>query len=124
MAYRYSSDWKATKPAALLADFKGDLQGDAYAGYEAMLGDDGSGEPLIPLTRRMGCGMHIRSKFEKATKASDARAASSSVVGFGVDFHNVRRYLTPHEDDCFYEGAAYTARRDPAEGQHQAWPGV
>jgi transposase len=48
VAYRYSSDWKATKPAALLADFKGDMQGDAYAGYEAMLCDDGSGEPSSP----------------------------------------------------------------------------
>jgi hypothetical protein len=44
--------------------------------------------------------------------------------GFGVDFRSVRRYLTQHEDDCFYEGAAYTAHRDPAEGQHRAWPGV
>lgn len=75
VAYRYASDWKATKPAALLADFKGDMQGDAYAGYEAMLCDDGSGQPLIPLARRMGCGMHIRSKFEKAAKGGDARGA-------------------------------------------------
>jgi transposase len=75
VAFRYSSDWKATRPAALLANFEGDLQGDGYAGYEAMLRDDESGEALVPLARRLGCGMHIRSKFEKAAKGGDARAA-------------------------------------------------
>ena len=70
----YSSDWKATKPAALLADFKGDMQGDAYAGYEAMLYDDGSGQPLIPLARRMGCGMHIRRRrVDRRRAESQAR---------------------------------------------------
>jgi transposase len=74
VTFLYAPDWKAKHPAALLQDFSGYLQGDAYAGYGAMLRDD-DGEVIVPVERRLGCGMHIRSKFEKAAKAGDARAA-------------------------------------------------
>jgi len=76
VAFRYTPDWKAERPAVLLRTFTGYLQGDGYAGYEAMLrdGDDGD-EPVVPEDRRLACGMHIRSKFEKAAKSGDLRAA-------------------------------------------------
>ena len=74
VAFRYAPDWKATRPAQMLRSFQGYLQGDGYAGYEAMLRDGKRGEPLVPPERRLGCGMHLRSKFEKAAKAGDARA--------------------------------------------------
>jgi transposase len=75
VAFRYAPSWKAEHPAALLQTFTGYLQGDGYAGYAAMLRDDDSGEPIVPDARRLGCGMHIRAKFEKAANAGDARAA-------------------------------------------------
>lgn len=75
IAFLYAPDWKAKHPAALLEDFGGFLQGDDYAGYGAMLRANGSGEQIVPDERRLGCGMHIRAKFEKAAKAGDARAA-------------------------------------------------
>ena len=75
VAFLYAPDWKAKHPAALLDGFDGVLQGDGYAGYAAMLRADGSGEQIVPDERRLGCGMHIRAKFEKAAKAGDARAA-------------------------------------------------
>jgi transposase len=76
VAFRYTPDWKAKRPAALLKDFTGYLQGDGYAGYEAMLRDGKKGgEPVVPAERKLGCGMHIRSKFEKAAKGGDTRAA-------------------------------------------------
>lgn len=75
VAFAYAPNWKADHPAALLHDFTGYLQGDGYAGYAAMLRDEESGEPIVPEDRRLGCGMHIRAKFEKAAKANDARAA-------------------------------------------------
>jgi transposase len=74
VTFLYAPDWKAKHPAALLQDFSGYLQGDGYAGYGAMLRDN-TGEAIVPEERRLGCGMHIRSKFEKAAKAGDARAA-------------------------------------------------
>lgn len=73
VAFRYTPDWKATGPAALLAGFCGYMQGDGYAGYDAMKGDDGA--LVVPDERRLACGMHIRAKFEKAAKTGDARAA-------------------------------------------------
>jgi transposase len=75
VAFLYAPDWKAKHLAALLDGFSGFLQGDGYAGYAAMLRADGSGEMIVPNERRLGCGMHIRAKFEKAAKAGDARAA-------------------------------------------------
>lgn len=76
VAFRYAPDWKAKRPAAMLQGFTGYLQGDGYAGYKAMLCDGQDGEqPLVPEDRRLGCGMHIRAKFESAVKTKDMRAA-------------------------------------------------
>jgi transposase len=75
VAFRYAPSWRAEHPAELLQGFTGYLQGDGYAGYAAMLRDDESGDPIVPDDRRLGCGMHIRAKFEKAAKAGDARGA-------------------------------------------------
>lgn len=74
VTFRYAPDWKAERPAALLQPFIGYLQGDGYAGYEAMLRDGDAG-PIVPEDRRLACGMHIRSKFEKAAQSGDLRAA-------------------------------------------------
>jgi hypothetical protein len=75
VAFLYAPDWKAKHPAALLQGFTGYLQGDGYAGYGAMLRGGDDGEMIVPEERRLGCGMHIRAKFEKAAKGGDARAA-------------------------------------------------
>jgi hypothetical protein len=75
VAFHYAPDWKAKHPAGFLRDFKGYLQGDGYAGYGAMLRDGQTGELVVPGERRLGCGMHIRAKFESAAKMNDARAA-------------------------------------------------
>jgi hypothetical protein len=75
VAFHYAPNWKADHPAKLLARFTGFLQGDGYAGYGAMLRDDESQEFIVPEERRLGCGMHIRAKFEKAAKTGDTRAA-------------------------------------------------
>lgn len=74
VAFHYAPNWKAEHPEALLQSFHGDFQGDGYAGYAAMLREE-TGKPIVPEERRLGCGMHIRAKFEKAAKGGDARAA-------------------------------------------------
>lgn len=73
VAHRYTPDWKATRPASLLLGFRGYMQGDGYAGYDAMVDDEE--DPVVPEARRLGCGMHIRAKFENAAKTGDLRAA-------------------------------------------------
>jgi transposase len=75
VAYLYAPDWKAKHPAAQLQEFTGYLQGDGYAGYGAMLRSEETGELIVPEDHRLGCGMHIRAKFESAAKTGDARAA-------------------------------------------------
>jgi len=75
VAFRYAPSWHAKHPEALLQDFRGYLQGDGYAGYGAMMREDEPSEPIVPDSHRLGCGMHLRAKFEKAAKAGDARAA-------------------------------------------------
>ena len=75
VAFHYAPNWKSDHPAKFLRNFNGYLQGDGYAGYAAMLRDDETEQPVVPQERRLGCGMHIRAKFESATKTGDARAA-------------------------------------------------
>jgi len=74
VAFAYAPSWSSDHPAELLQRFTGYFQGDGYAGYAAMLREK-SDVPIVPEERRLGCGMHIRAKFEKAAKANDARAA-------------------------------------------------
>jgi transposase len=99
-AFRYSPDWKAERPATMLATFAGYLHGDGYAGYGAMEDDDG--EPIVPEERRLGCGMHIRAKFEKAAKANDARGAIALAY-----FKKIYRI----EADCKDEALSFEARQ-------------
>lgn len=75
VAFYYAPDWKAERPSEFLRDFRGYLQGDGYAGFDKVL-EPPEGEPLdIDDGRRLGCGMHIRRKFEEVAKAGDARGA-------------------------------------------------
>jgi transposase len=75
VAFFYAPDWKATHAAEFLRGFTGVAQGDGYAGYARALGPPGEELPLIPDERRLGCGMHIRRKFEQASESGDARGA-------------------------------------------------
>lgn len=73
VAYTYTSDWSADGPAKWLSGFDGFVQGDGYAGYEAEL--EGASGPVVAEARRLGCMMHLRSKFEETLRAGDLRAA-------------------------------------------------
>jgi transposase len=99
-AFRYSQDWKAERPATMLTKFTGYLHGDGYAGYAAMEDDDG--EPVVPDEHRLGCGMHIRAKFEKAAKAGDARGAMALAYF---------KYIYRIEAACKAEGLSFEARK-------------
>lgn len=102
VAFSYAPNWKADHPAALLHEFRGYLQGDGYAGYGAMLRDEDSGELIVPEDRRLGCGMHIRAKFEKAAKLNDARAAVALAY-----FKAIYRV----EEDCKARGLSDVERK-------------
>ncbi len=75
VVFDYTPDWKKEGPALFLARFLGILQGDGYAGFEAALKPPDGGPSALGELRRLGCGMHIRRKFEAVAQAGDARGA-------------------------------------------------
>jgi len=75
VAFRYAPTWEAKFPALLLRQFEGYIQVDDYKGYAARVDGPGGKTPLVPPARRLGCGMHIRRRFEQAAKGGDARGA-------------------------------------------------
>ncbi len=75
VAYGYTPSWKATEISDWFSAIDGFIQCDGYAGYSRELeDDDGESMVAVPPERRLGCGMHIRSKFHGALLAKDARA--------------------------------------------------
>jgi len=75
VAFFYAPDWKAEHAAEFLDGYDGFIQGDGYAGYSRALGPPGQEKPVVAEERRLGCGMHIRRKFEQAAEGGDARGA-------------------------------------------------
>jgi transposase len=75
VAFFYAPDWKAEHAAEFLQGYEGFVQGDGYAGYARALGPPGEEVQLVSDHRRLGCGMHIRRKFEQAAESGDARGA-------------------------------------------------
>jgi transposase len=75
VVFQYAPDWKADHPMEFLRDFRGHLQGDGYAGFDKVLEPPEGMAPDVDEGRRLGCGMHIRRKFEEAATAGDARGA-------------------------------------------------
>lgn len=63
----FSEDWKGSHPRKVLEGFKGDIQGDGYAGINPLFAGPG-----VP--RRVGCNDHARRKFVKALEQGDTRA--------------------------------------------------
>jgi transposase len=77
VAYGYTKSWDATEIADWFSSIEGFIQCDDYAGYAREVEDeDGDGRTMVavPPERRLGCGMHIRSKFHDALLAADKRA--------------------------------------------------
>jgi len=79
IAYGYAKSWDAAEITDWFSAIDGDIQCDGYAGYarevEVDGHDDGQTIVAVPPERRLGCGMHVRSKFHAALLAHDRRAA-------------------------------------------------
>ena len=78
IGYGYTPSWDAAEITDWFSAIDGDIQCDGYAGYAREVeldDDDGVAIVAVPPERRLGCGMHIRSKFHAALLAKDPRAA-------------------------------------------------
>lgn len=86
--FRYSRDRRGEHPAQHLADYRGTLQADAYAGYNALF------RPVrspAPLTRAL-CWAHARRKFfELADVATQMKRRKSALVISPIAAEAVRR---------------------------------
>lgn len=75
IAYAFTRTWEAAEVAPWMHTAEHFIQVDDYKGYSAQVAHpDGGMVTLVPPERRLGCGMHIRRRFEKALKAKDGRA--------------------------------------------------
>jgi hypothetical protein len=77
LAYGYTPSWQAAEISDWFAAIDGFTQCDGYAGYSTEVEDEETGKTrvAVPPERRLGCGMHIRSKFHSALLAKDLRSA-------------------------------------------------
>jgi transposase len=92
IGYGYTPSWDATEITDWFSAIDGSIQCDGYAGYAREVDDkDGKTVVAVPPERRLGCGMHIRSKFHDALLAKDRRAAIP--IKHFVDLYQI-------EEDC------------------------
>lgn len=92
IGYGYTPSWDATEITDWFSAIDGSIQCDGYAGYAREVEDkDGKSVVAVPPERRLGCGMHIRSKFHDALLAKDRRAAIP--IKHFVDLYQI-------EEDC------------------------
>jgi hypothetical protein len=76
VAFGYAPSWSADDIQDWFSAIDGDVQCDGYAGYATECEDDeGVSRVAVPPERRLGCMMHVRSKFHAALLGKDKRAA-------------------------------------------------
>ncbi len=104
-AFDFTPTWEAAGPTSFLKDFEGFLQGDGYAGFNQALAppkEREEGTSLVPDERRLGCGMHIRRKFEEAAHANDTRGAVA--LAFFKKLYSLEASFKEMSDDERLEG--------------------
>jgi len=76
VAYTFAPNWEAEQIRPWFSAIDHDVQCDGYAGYASEIEDpDGGVFIAVPDAKRLGCTMHVRSKFHAAWLAKDKRAA-------------------------------------------------
>ena len=112
VAYGYTKSWEATEISDWFSSIEHFIQVDGYAGYSREVDDDdGETRVAVPDDRRLGCGMHIRSKFHQALLAKDGRA--SIPLNYFADLYSI-------EDDCKAQNLSADQRLE--ERRRRSWP--
>jgi transposase len=120
VAYGYTPSWNAEEIADWFSSIDGWIQCDGYAGYSSEVEDD-DGETLVavPDDRRLGCGMHIRSKFHAALLAKDRRAVIP--LKFFADLYLIEAECKAAGADAKTRGEIRRERSLPILDQLDAW---
>lgn len=88
-AYYFSADRKGAHPRDHLANFKGILQADAYAGFRKLYEpDEKSGEIRV---REAACWAHLRRDFHDVWKATGSALAKEALERIGALYDIERR---------------------------------
>jgi transposase len=93
-AYVYSEDRKGIRPAAHLADFRGVLQVDGYAGFKRLAGDRADGSVRLAF-----CWAHMRRPFYEfyvSTKSPLAAAVLARIGELYAIESEIRGHPTEH----------------------------
>lgn len=120
VAYGYAPSWEAEEIQHWFSSVDGFVQCDAYAGYGAECeGEDGETVVAVPDERRLGCMMHVRSKFHAALLGKDHRAA----VGLKciADLYEIEAHCKEAGLDAAARGAVRASRSLPLLDAFDTW---
>jgi transposase len=79
--YQYSPNWRGVYPQKHLAHYRGKLQVDAYAGFDALFEPTRPGES--PRIVEIACAAHMRRKFFELYTATGSALAKEALDRFG-----------------------------------------
>lgn len=120
VAWGYTPSWNAEDITDWFSSIDGWIQCDGYAGYSSDVeDDDGDTRVAVPDERRLGCGMHIRSKFHAALLAKDRRAAVP--LKLFADIYLIEAECRQRCLDANARGEVRRARSVPILDQLDAW---
>ncbi len=92
VAYWFSPDRKGINPQTHLAQFRGILQADAYAGFRDLYKTDATGTVHV---REAACWAHLRRAFHDVYKGNDSTIAREALEQIG-ELYDIERQLTGH----------------------------
>jgi transposase len=120
VAYGYAESWKAEEIQGWFSAVDGFVQCDAYAGYGAECEDeDGATVVAVPDERRLGCMMHVRSKFHAALLGKDKRAAVA--LKLIADLYDIEAQCKAGGLDAAARGDVRRARSIPILDAFDRW---
>ena len=109
--YDYSPSRAGQYPQAFLQGYKGYLQADAFAGYDALYAK----EPII----EVGCFAHARRKFEDIVKQSQQPGRAHTAMDFIGQLYTIERDC---KDFDYVERHAYRLQHSrPILDKFKAW---
>jgi transposase len=94
-AYFFSPDRKGEHPRKHLADFRGILQADAYAGFTSLYEPDGNGPPRV---REAACWAHLRRDFFDVHKETGSAIAHEALKRIG-DLYDIEARIRGQSAD-------------------------
>lgn len=100
MLYEYQRTREGEHPKRFLANFKGYLQVDGYAGYHKVKG-----------AKLVGCWAHARRKYDEAIKAAPPGSDKTTVASEGLAYCNKlyaieRSLASASAEECYAERQA------------------